>query len=200
MAIPTEVKAAGVKPFWAPYIEVDDVDAAAGQLKTLGGKVLMPPQDIPNVGRFAPVADPQGAVFNLYKPLAPAVNALSRDAGRPGWFELHAQDAPKVWDFYSRLFGWTKAQAMDMGAMGVYQLFSIDNLQSGAMFNSPAAQQGSFWLIYFGVADIDEAQTRLTAAGGKVTNGPMQVPENRWIIQASDPQGAAFALIGTRKT
>jgi predicted enzyme related to lactoylglutathione lyase len=199
MAMPADVAAAGMRPFWAPYIEVDDVDAAAAELKTLGGKVLMPPNDIPEVGRFAPVTDSQGAIFNLFKAKSPAANAVSREPGRVGWHELHAKDAPKSWDFYRRLFGWTQAQAMDMGAMGLYQIFSIDGLQSGAMFNSPAAQQASYWLIYFSVADIDEAQSRLTAAGGKVTHGPVEVPENRWVIQASDPQGAAFALVGNRR-
>jgi hypothetical protein len=159
----------------------------------------MPPQDIPNVGRFAPVADPQGAIVNLFKATSPAAQAVSNEPGRAGWFELHAQDAAKSWDFYSRLFGWTKSQAMDMGAMGVYQIFSIDNLQSGAMFNSPAAQYASYWLLYFSIANIDEALSRLTAAGGKVMHGPVQVPGDRWIVQASDPQGAAFALVGDRK-
>jgi uncharacterized protein len=66
------------------------------------------------------------------------------------------------------------------------------------MFNSPAAAKGSFWMTYFGVGNIDAAGKVLTETGGKIMNGPMQVPEDRWVIQASDPQGAAFAILGTR--
>src|SRR5579883_1919114 len=58
---------ADAPPHWLPYIAVDDVDASAAKIKALGGKTLMDPMDIPNVGRFAPVTDPQGAAFAIYK-------------------------------------------------------------------------------------------------------------------------------------
>lgn len=52
-------------PHWISYVAVDDVDAAAEKVKELGGSVLVPPTDIPNVGRFAMVADPTGAAFSI---------------------------------------------------------------------------------------------------------------------------------------
>jgi len=55
-------------PCWLPYFMVDDVDASAKKVTSLGGKVHMGPQDIPNVGRFATVSDPQGAMFYVFKP------------------------------------------------------------------------------------------------------------------------------------
>lgn len=57
----------GVPPNWMPYFAVDDCDAKAGQAKSLGANLIVPPQDIPNVGRFATIADPQGAVFSIIK-------------------------------------------------------------------------------------------------------------------------------------
>jgi hypothetical protein len=155
--------------------------------------------DIPNVGRFAMVTDPQGAAFNVFKPLQGGQPAASREPGRIGWHELHTTDWPKAFEFYSELFGWRKADAMDMGTMGIYQLFSIKDVPAGAMFNSPAAQAARYWLYYFIVGDIDAAGKRLTDGGGKIMQGPMQVPGGDWIIQAADPQGAAFALVGQRK-
>jgi hypothetical protein len=53
---------------WSPYYMVEDVDAKAAQAKDLGGSVLNGPMDIPNVGRFAVLQEPGGAVFNLYQP------------------------------------------------------------------------------------------------------------------------------------
>jgi len=54
-----------LRPQWGVYITVDDVDATARKAEELGGKVLMPPTDIPNVGRFAALMDPQGVMFSV---------------------------------------------------------------------------------------------------------------------------------------
>jgi uncharacterized protein len=54
----------GMPPQWGSYVTVDDVDATARTVPQLGGKVLMGPQDIPNVGRFCVIQDPQGAVIS----------------------------------------------------------------------------------------------------------------------------------------
>lgn len=54
-----------IKPQWGIYITVDDVDATARKAEELGGKVLMPPTDIPKVGRFAALMDPQGVMFSV---------------------------------------------------------------------------------------------------------------------------------------
>ncbi len=56
----------GVPPHWLAYFSVADVDASAKKASELGGKLMMPPTDIPNIGRFAVVQDPQGAVFAIY--------------------------------------------------------------------------------------------------------------------------------------
>lgn len=50
---------------WDPYVSVDDVDASAKKVEALGGKVMVPPTDIPNLGRFCVINDPQGASLNL---------------------------------------------------------------------------------------------------------------------------------------
>lgn len=63
MALPAEAK--GMPPFWGVYITVDDVDALAAKAAQLGGGVIVPPMDIPNVGRFAVLKDPQGAMVSV---------------------------------------------------------------------------------------------------------------------------------------
>jgi len=62
--MPIPPQAQGSPPNWGVYVTVDDVDATAKKAKVLGGKVLVPPTDIPNVGRFAVLQDPQGAVIS----------------------------------------------------------------------------------------------------------------------------------------
>jgi predicted enzyme related to lactoylglutathione lyase len=85
-----------------------------------------------------------------------------------------------------------------MGEMGVYQLFSAGGPAIGAMFTKPPMIPVPFWLYYFNVGEIDTAATRVAAGGGQILTGPMQVPGGRWIVQCRDPQGAIFALVGTR--
>ena len=63
MGIPPE--ASGTPPHWGAYITVDNVDETVQTAETLGGKIMMPPRDIPGVGRFAVIQDPQGAFISL---------------------------------------------------------------------------------------------------------------------------------------
>jgi uncharacterized protein len=199
MPLPKEAAAAGAKPGWVGYVYAADVDAAASKLKGLGGTIHVPPTDIPEVGRFAVVADPQGAVFNLFKPSQSGERVPSTAPGDIGWRELHTTDWPKAFDFYNTMFGWAKGTSVDMGAMGTYQLFTIGGNDAGGMMNSPAAQGHPFWLFYFVVDDIDTAAERINQNGGKITMGPNSVPGGGWIIQGTDPQGVWFAVTGPKK-
>ena len=190
---------AGVPPHWIGYIHVEDVDAATASAEKAGGKVEKAGWDVPGVGRMAAVSDPQGAGFMLMKPSSnePMPEVAADTPGYVGWHELHARDWEKAWDFYSGQYGWAKDHAMDMGAMGTYQIFAEDGQQRGAMFNSPNVPH-PIWLFYFIVDTITAAQQRLEKAGGQVIHGPMEVPGGNWIVQATDPQGVMFALVGPR--
>lgn len=66
MAMPSQVPP-DTLPHWTTYVTVDDVDAVARKAQELGGMVLVPPTDIPDVGRFCTVKDPQGGVINAIK-------------------------------------------------------------------------------------------------------------------------------------
>ena len=57
--------AAGMPPTWGAYVTVDDVEATVAQAEKLGGKICIPPTDIPTVGRFAVIQDPQGAMLSV---------------------------------------------------------------------------------------------------------------------------------------
>jgi predicted enzyme related to lactoylglutathione lyase len=67
MSMPAQVPAQ-VPAYWMPYFQVTDCDASASKAKELGGSLMVPPTDLPNVGRFAVVSDPQGATFAIFKP------------------------------------------------------------------------------------------------------------------------------------
>lgn len=201
MDLTAEAKAQDIPPNWTGYVAVDDVDAAAENAKSLGATVRVGPQDIPEVGRFCVIADPQGAVIILFRTKNPADAPPQPAPGTPGyagWHELMATDWEKALPFYNAMFGWQKSRGVDMGPMGTYQLFSEDGKDIGGMFNKPPNVPVACWLYYFNVENIDAAVVRLTAGGGTVLNGPMEVPGGAFIAQAKDPQGAMFAIVGPR--
>jgi uncharacterized protein len=199
-ALPEDARKMGAKPTWIGYVGVNDVDAAAGRIKRLGGTVYVPPMDIPNMGRLSVFADPQKATLAVFKWLRPGLDQPAElgTAGRVGWHELLAADWEKALAFYGELFGWQKADA-DIGAMGTYQLFSAAGQTIGGMYTKPAIVPAPFWLYYFNIDDIDAAAKRVKTGGGQILGGPFEVPGGSCIVQCADPQGAIFALEGTRR-
>ena len=86
-----------------------------------------------------------------------------------------------------------------MGPAGLYQMFNRPHGMIGGMMNRPPemAQVPPNWQIYFRVDDIDAAAARISEHGGRVINGPMEVPGGSRVLNATDPQGAAFGLHAT---
>jgi predicted enzyme related to lactoylglutathione lyase len=202
MAIPESARAQGAPPCWTGYVVVDDVDACAGRVKAAGGRVIHPPEDVPGVLRFCVVADPQGAPFIIFRGTMdePPGPGLAPDApGKFGWHELHANDGASAFDFYAKLFGWTKADAVDMGAQGVYQLFATGGAPVGGVMTRMPDTPSPFWLFYVNVEAIDAAVARVAEGGGRVAMGPHQVPGGSWIAVGTDPQGAWFAMVAPKR-
>lgn len=187
----------GGRPVWLGYIYSTDVDADAKRVASLGGSVMREPTDIPMVGRFSVVADPHGAAFYLFKPSSTATpdKVPPNTPGHVGWRELHSGDWKEAWPFYEALFGWRKGTAMDMGALGTYQIFQINGEDSGGMMTKMADMPRAMWMYYVNVPSVTAAKARLEEKGGKVLMGPHQVPTGQWIITAMDPQGAMFSLL-----
>jgi len=202
MPIPADAAKSGARPTWMGYISVDNVDAYARKLTAAGGTIFRDPTDIPNVGRFAVVGDPHDAGFVLFRPNGeppPGGPPAPGTPGTIGWHELQAGDLNSAFAFYSGLFGWTKSDAIAMGPMGAYQIFNIDDVQAGGMMTKTPQTPQPFWLYYINVEAIDAAAARATKAGGKICNGPLEVPGGQWIVQCLDPQGAMFAMVAPQR-
>jgi predicted enzyme related to lactoylglutathione lyase len=202
MTIPEEAAKHGARPAWMGYIAVDDVDEAANRMKQEGGQLVRGPIDVSGIIRFAVVADPQGAAFMIAK-ATPPQNAPPPlpigTQGTIGWRELYANDWKAVFPFYENMFGWTKADAIDMGPMGTYQLFAAGAQPIGGMITKPLQVPAAHWGFYFNVPEIDKGAARITAGGGKILNGPVEVPGGQWVVNAMDPQGAAFSLVAPKR-
>jgi predicted enzyme related to lactoylglutathione lyase len=177
MALPPE---SGAPPHWLAYISSPDVDATASQAEALGGKTLVAPNDVPTVGRFAVMSDPQGAIFAIFTPAKQAPGHEGPPVqGEFSWHELATREQPAAYRFYETLFGWNKTNAMDMGPIGQYQLFGRNGVELGGMYNKPAEMPGPpAWTHYMMVDDIQRAAD--AAKAGEARSSTV-----RWRCQAA---------------
>jgi uncharacterized protein len=184
-------------PFWAMYVAVPKLEDAVAHITRLGGSGLSPVIDIPGVGRLQMMKDPQGAAFYIMQPTSTEERPeTAPEVGDASWHELMTTDAPAALKFYSEIFGWQPSETMDMGPLGKYHMFNRPHGMIGGMMNKPPemANVPPHWMIYFRVPDINAAVERISANGGKILNGPMEVPGGDRVLNAIDPQGAAFSL------
>lgn len=196
----------GARPTWMGYLNTDDVDAKVEEIKSDGGGVMIEPWDQPGVGRLAMVTGPEGAPFYLMNPIPPegepdaTSDVFSVDQPqRVRWNELWSSDPAASIKFYKARFGWGQDGDMDMGEMGKYQFLQHEGVMIGAVMPVMPDMPRSMWNFYIGVDDIDLAADAVKAGGGRVDNGPMEIPGGEYAVNAVDPQGALFGLVGPRK-
>ncbi len=195
MELPPDARRMGAMPRWVGYVAVDDIDDTVDRLRHLGGSVFVPPTDS-NIGRVSIVADPQTATFGL-------VGGLKRGGppegpekpGQVGWQELFAADGKKAFAFYRELLGWQPAPR-ENDLLESYQLIAAGGRTIGGMFTKLPRAPVPFWLYYVEVDDIAIAIARVKEGGGRVVQGPMDLPGGSWIARCIDPQGAMFSLQG----
>lgn len=198
---PKKEFAGGMKPMWVGYIGVENADAAAESVVKAGGVVHKAAEDIPNIGRYAVVADPQGAIFVVFQPypMQPPPEPAPDLAGTFGWSQLDAADGVSAFDFYAAQYGWTKSGTFDMGAAGVYQMFNAEGERMiGGMMTRMDPSEPPQWLYFINVEDANVAVARVKEGGGTVLNGPNPVPGGQLVATCVDPQGAKFGVVGPR--
>jgi uncharacterized protein len=202
MRLPEGAESAGMRPKWLGYVAVENVDAMVADIVRAGGTQHMPPTDIPGVGRFAMLADPQGVTFYVMRGAMDGTSTAFDQSkfGHCNWNELSTGDPQAALAFYGARFGWAKGDAMPMGAMGDYQFITHGSQTIGAVMKRTEDGPPPAWTFYFGVPDIDVAAQAVSGNGGMIHYGPAEVPGGVFIIVASDPQGALFGLVGPRKS
>jgi predicted enzyme related to lactoylglutathione lyase len=184
----------GAPPHWNSYVTVEDVDVSMAMAAELGGSVLMPAGDVEGIGRMAVIADPTGAAVALWEPRGHIGAGLVNVPGALCWNDLGTTDPDAAWAFYRELFGWTIEDASPEDPM---QYRTIRNGEStNGSIHLQGEQEGGppSWLVYFGAADLESADSKLSGLGGQVIVPPLEVPAGGRVSVAVDPQGAAFGL------
>jgi predicted enzyme related to lactoylglutathione lyase len=180
----------GAPPHWLGHIQVEDADAAAATATGLGATVIAGPLDVPDVGRFIVIADPQGAVCSLYRPAGEGPST----EGVFLWDELLASDVEAAKAFYGAVVGWTTAD-MDMGDM-VYTIFKrAGDVDAGGCMPKPADMPiPAAWMTYLATPDVDATVARAAELGGSVVGPPFDVAGVGRLAIIADPTGAVVGL------
>jgi hypothetical protein len=187
----------GVPPHWASYVKVSSADDTAAKVQKLGGKLHMPPMDIPEVGRMVAFADPQGASLNAFQEGDKCGKQLGDDAMHGFcWSELMTNDVAGAKAFYTKLFGWdTHDQPMGAGC-GTYTLWMHDGEHAGGAMaiQKEWGEVPPYWLNYVTVADVDAATSKAAKLGANVIVPRMEIPETGSFTMIADPTGAHVCL------
>jgi uncharacterized protein len=179
----------GVPAHWIGHVQVESVDDTIERATTAGGKVVNGPIDMPEVGRFAVIADPQGAVVSAYQPSGEG----PQGAGVFVWDELGTQDVDASERFYGAVFGWTTT---DMGPdYGGYKIFQTGETRVGGLMKLPDTSIPSMWAPYVATDDADATVAKAKELAGSVVLEPMDVPAVGRIAVLKDSTGAVFGII-----
>ena len=188
-----EQKSAGVPPHWMLYVAVESADEAAKRATTLGGKVLMAPFDVFDIGRMAVIQDPTGAMFSVWQAKRHSGIGVTGEKGTLVWADLSTPDPEAARRFYSQLFGW-KLEKGENDSSGYLHIKNGDQFIGGippVQYRNPNAPP--HWLAYFEIANCDSTTATAKQLGAKAYVDPMTMENvGRWSVLA-DPQGAVFA-------
>jgi len=191
-----EFKKPGIPPHWVSYVTVADVDKAAAAAKEAGGTIANPPTDIPDVGRFAVLLDPFGAVSVAFKSAHPERDGAPPE--RPGasefcWETLSTSDIAKAIGFYTKVYPWTSKK----GDPGNTNLFYAGDRMI-ADIQSPPPGVPSNWLTYVVVSKLAEGRARAEKLGGKILMPEIEVPGMGAFAVIQDDIGAVLGLFEGR--
>ncbi|MFC9248649.1 VOC family protein [Streptomyces sp. NPDC057136] len=178
-------------PAWTVSFSTQDTDATVEKVTSAGGTLLVGPMDVFDLGRFAVVADPDGAVFSLWQPRTFAGAERLSDPGALGWVELSTRDTEKALSFYPSVLGWT------VNAGESYTHWGVGGADFGgmmAMDEKFEPEVSPYWLPYFVVTDVDATAATALSAGGDLLLPPTSIPDGPRIAVLRDPQGAAFGI------
>jgi predicted enzyme related to lactoylglutathione lyase len=176
---------------WSSYVLVDDVDAAASRCTAAGGRVLRAPADIPDVGRFAVISDPWGAVVFPFRasggpseppPFPPPVGTFC-------WETLVTPDPSKAIAFYGKVVGFgTGATPSGEGKVFTAGSAMVADIQPAR----PGAP--SYWATYVRVDAAEATRDRAVRLGGRVIVPRVDVPKVGIVSFVADPTGASLGL------
>ncbi len=177
---------------WVSYVTVTDVDDAVIRARDGGGDARSGPFDVPDAGRMAFLADPQGAEIAVWQPDAHFGAERVNDVGCLCMNELATNDIERAIEFYDHLFGWT-TELVDTGPDGPPMVLVHNDGRLNASVTLSEVGESPHWRPYFTVGSTATAIRTVGTLGGTTVLEPVPIPDGSIAI-ARDPQGALFGL------
>jgi predicted enzyme related to lactoylglutathione lyase len=178
---------------WTTYLATDDVEATVEAIKTAGGRVVADPHEAPT-GKLAVAADPTGGTFGLWQGESFYGSELVNEPGAPCWHELTSKDTSAAGEFFRTVFGIEVQRPFEEFDYAVLKVRGreVAGIYGGS--DERPSEGHAAWLVYFAVADTDQAVASVVENGGTVLSEAQDTPHGRIAI-LTDPFGAHFAVI-----
>jgi predicted enzyme related to lactoylglutathione lyase len=213
-AVSSVPEGAPAMAMWNTYVWVESADETASKVASAGGTALAEPFDVPEAGRMAVFADPEGAVFNVWQAGQHKGARIVNEHGSVNFNGLHTRNVEAAKAFYAAVFGWEtltldggqemwtmpgygdhleglnpgmRERMAEMGAQPGFE----DVVASLMPISGDQADIPPHWDVTFAVDDANAIAARATELGGRVIMPPTDVPWARMTVIA-DPQGATF--------
>ena len=184
----------GIPPMWNAYFTVYDLDNRTKEAERLGGTIHAGPFEVFDAGRMSVIMDPNGAVFCLWEPKDSIGAEVMGDPNTLTWTECVAGDLDKGRAFYTELFGWDEQDMSDVATSMQYFVMNKEG-QPVCGVMPPPGEMPSFWLVYFAVANCDDAVAKARELGGQIQRDTTSIPGVGRFALITDPQGAGFGVL-----
>ncbi len=186
----------GRHPAWLTFLSTRDVDATTSLAMQHGAKTLFSPRDVPDLGREAVLADPQGAVFAVIASSSGDPSDVLADDGAWIWSSLFTSNAIAASDFYNTLFGFQVYNATD-SMSGRHLVLASENYARASVNSFPVDRPDyrPRWVNFVRVEDVGTATSKAVSLGGRVLVPAHDDRDGHPIAVLADPEGAVFGLL-----
>jgi len=181
---------------WSVHLATDDAAKTLEMALAHGGRVMIEPMHVGELGTMAAVIDPGGAVVGVWKPGLHKGFGVVGEPGAPSWFELHTRDYDTAVAFYRDVFRWDTHVEEDSPEFRYTTQRDGETQLAGIIDATKYLPEGvpAHWVLYFGVDDTDAAVAKVVDLGGSVVQPADDTPYGR-IAAVTDATGANFRLV-----
>jgi predicted enzyme related to lactoylglutathione lyase len=187
--------AEGSHPNWTVFLSTPDLAGTVERATGSGGRVLVEPMPVADLGSFAELIDPAGAAIGAWQAETFPGFATRGEPGAPGWFEALTTRYDEAVAFYQQAFGWETHVMADSPEFRYTTLGQNENARAGIMdARGFLGDEPSRWQFYLEVTDTDEAIARAVSTGGQVLRPAEDTPYGR-VATLADPAGVRFCVM-----
>lgn len=186
----------GSHPTWSVFLATPDLAGTVERATAAGGRVLVEPMPVADLGSFAELADPAGAAVGAWQTDTFPGFLTRAEENAPAWFETLTTRYDDAVAFYREAFGWETHVIGDTAEFRYTTLGLNENARAGIMDASGfLGDLPARWQFYLQVADTDESVAKAVSIGAEVVAAAEGTPYGR-IATLIDPAGVQFCVLG----